>query len=178
MFIYRIEDAMDFDGPYGDRGVLYTLSNNYFTSYRHPTPGEDGIPNYSREHIFGFRNITQARKWFFSPSDCRSMQQKGLRLFVCFESDCKDVIHGKSQTVFKRPERFIHLDVGFLHDLSAKQINELALNQLNSLPRSTTSVDELLTGIRNVTESLRAIESRYGGTNSAVLPSDQKACII
>ena len=104
-----------------------------YNSYsHHPMPNRDGLNECVEHgnHIFGFRTVTQARKWFRWQSDMRNFDNRFV-LAAYDLNNCHNIHHGDRQTIFiPKEEVFASLLPSQLHGLCSRELHIRATKQL------------------------------------------------
>ena len=97
MKVFRIEDSFEC-GPYCRSNII---AHNVYAKRSvkiRPTPWNDGILSYSKEHYFGFQNLEDLKRWF-TQKDRKSFRKNKYRICV-YEAKEKNIIIGKKQVAF------------------------------------------------------------------------------
>jgi len=106
----------------------------------HPTPWRDKVGKPRKDgvepvlddflrirRLFGFRSVTQARKWWFSRRDLNILSAAGFRLRVYRRADVREVVDGESQSIFdpgKAP--FVDLPASQLWAMTSRELQAAA----------------------------------------------------
>lgn len=124
-FIWRIETGSGVGAYHGGMCDLGNLEADYHQYPYHPSPIEDGLDHDQRtsSHLFGFREVNLARRWFFSIRDLEAWEQRyDAKLAIWERAACRDVHDGRSQSVFIPGGVKVRMPASDLHRLSTADL--------------------------------------------------------
>lgn len=134
-FIWRIEDGSD-NGAYS---YMCYGEGQYYGDY-HPGPYSDGIDTSQMrsEHLFGFRDVVQARRWFTSIHDLQDWErQHDAKLVVYRRKEVSDIQDGNNQTIFVPGSAAkVRLNATDLHRLRIEELVSKVLGEFATLSES------------------------------------------
>ena len=128
--IFRLE-TMDGKGAYQGNLFASNTDGNNNQNYNadsdlHPSPHWHDSIEFTREHIFGFSDLADARRWWFDVADLRRWHKDGLRLVIWPSARSEDVVYGKRQIAFKPPEEDpLRLPAYAIHEFSEETIRDM-----------------------------------------------------
>lgn len=90
------------DGSRADDVMEALCQAHGWSDNEHPTPDEDGIDSFEREHCCGFASVAQLREWFAGWLE--RLSDAGFQLYH-YRVPAEDVTHGRRQSVAGLPNR-------------------------------------------------------------------------
>jgi hypothetical protein len=73
------------------------------------------------------------KHWWYIPTDLEIMADRGYTLCVFHDTPELDSTHGKSQSCFNRPTKYVHVDLKLLYSLNGHALRKYCIEQLNSI---------------------------------------------
>lgn len=132
-------------GPAGDgayRAGITRMDGLHKASryWNHPGPWEDPVSPHQRRtqrerlaerlntsDLFGFRSVTQARKWWLSRRDMALVEKAGFKLRAYRRADLAKVVEGRHQVIFRtKGAKPVDLPPTMLWDRSAAELHAAA----------------------------------------------------
>lgn len=125
--IFRLANRHTQWGPYNGLAGW-----SYSDTYRHPSPGDDNLHNFTKKHRFGFQSLELARRWWFRLSDLQLWHEEhDMRLFVFARTPDLDVKEGRNQCAFKPSDNPLILPAFAIHTMDEPTIAALLKDHLS-----------------------------------------------
>lgn len=96
--ILRIE-TVEGKGPYCGVGDSWCTRSHDWECTFAPAPERDGLKNFTRGFMFGFKTFKQFKKWFACPTELLNLHNMGYQLAV-YKVKQEELQAGKSQIAF------------------------------------------------------------------------------